>query len=323
MVSKFAISRLVARDISSRNFTSRRDQLLDWIEAQPDEGFAADALLGAMGYSKNVGQLLTEADRIYQEQTLNHEVDDSGGGGGGSSLPAGGEPSQVLAKVSGADGDCTWADPVSDVAALRAWEASTVAYLQDFSNGLPDSGWTIDPTTYAAAVATPIYPEGGANYGSSPFATYATMLQVAGQSQSPSYTLLTLDLNAIPELEGRTPTQIKYWDNIFRPGSGSTPSVGFSDGATSRDAYWPYGSNWWTGWTERTYNIGSINNDQKWNWYYDGVTVGRYYLTGIRIMAVPEPYNLNEIVVYQGAYYRSQINNNPNTPGQSPTWQQV
>lgn len=82
MSSKFAVSRLVARDVSQRNFAARRTQLLDWIEAQPDEAIASDALLGAMGVSKDIDRLLVEARRIYQEAVTGHE--DAGDGGGGT-----------------------------------------------------------------------------------------------------------------------------------------------------------------------------------------------------------------------------------------------
>lgn len=227
-----------------------------------------------------------------------------------SILPEGGTTAQMLVKASDDDLDFTYADPVGSVASVRVWEAASLLYLQDFTGGVPDAPWTV-PATATAEVAPTV--------ASTTPTPYTTVLRYANLNGTRT---LSLDLNALEELDGFTPIQIKFWVAQRRGNVGGNPvNFSFYDGATLRHASGNTSISSSVAWAEHTYTIGSVDNDP--TWVVNHGTSADFWLTGVRIYANAAPYMLNEIVRYNGEFYRSLLNNNPNQPDSLVGWQEV
>ncbi len=113
------------------------------------------------------------------------------------------------------------------------------------------------------------------------------------------------------------------WYSIQRPLSATTHVFTGIDGATQRTTASNGTNGSSTAWAQATQLIGSINNDQLWNLTNGVGNVGALLLTGMEIYGTVAPYMLNDVVRYNGLYYKSTKDNNSDTPGVGLGWVQI
>lgn len=290
MASKFAISRLVAREISSRNFGPRRDQLLTWIEGQPDEGIASDALLGALGYSKDVDRVLVEAERIYAEAVANDESPIDAGVG------------DLVDRVT----DIEDAIPLLGSKFRGDWAVGDLAYTQNFAASVAETGWSHTGTVQKIAMGA--RDDRNLNPPNYPF-----IADFEGASS------LTLDTSAIEELAGKALVRCNYWLSISRA-SGAALTHFDVDGVTQSTATNPGSPNSWGPFIHYEIDLSSdVDPVLKWE-QHDSY---HSYLTGIELIVSQQPYMLGEFVISGGKMWKSKANVNGATPGQDASWEEV
>lgn len=294
MASKYAVTRLVARDISNRNFGARRDQLLGWIEDQSDQAIASDAVLGAMGYSKDVGRLLVEAGRIYAEAVANHE---SAIGGDGL------DEATVLELIEG-----------NAASGVRVWEAGELAYTNYLDNGL-GSGPT---APFVVLGGVDVQLASAAPAGHPNFAHFAKFYYTDGGPPEMNF----YPDRILSQLGGKAPVLMKVTAQLRPGGGGSQDFTIKQNGVTKAALTVADGVNTPTPWTTLSFPLTAYGPSDFINFHN-----ARYcesWMTGLEIYVASEhPFMLNDLAIYDGQVWQSKMNNNPNQPGTDGSWQVV
>lgn len=225
-------------------------------------------------------------------------------------LPEGGTTDMVLSKADPAENKLAkWVAP-SVMAKYRGnWNAPQLLRLIDMT-GTDLTLFTAVGTSIATLSTAAMDTHAGTNKPA-----FQNMLRVTATSGTGNQRSgAQLDMTAL-NLPGAA-TKISWWESVSPRGTtGQTGAVGdFLEAGNTRyssvDAPGP------TAWVERSVNL---TNGTPLIWQVRNVanivSGSQYNIAGIRILGSVSPYMYGDVVDYKGSLYRSEINNNANTPG--------
>lgn len=229
-------------------------------------------------------------------------------------LPSGGTTSQMMVKASDDDLDFTFADPINAVASVRVWEEAALLYSETFDSIGDEFVKSGTATTSATSSAM-------ASFGGTGKPSFANGMEISSSGFTATANV-SLDLSGLTELDGKQTTKITFWTGEYK-GTNGNPNFYFLDGSTVR--YTRLGTELTSStmtWTQREFVLPE-QTTVTWRLVNSGNATHRLVIAGLEVYGTPEPYGLNEVVIYQGSYYRSTQANNPHTPGSGQGWQEV
>lgn len=205
-----------------------------------------------------------------------------------------------------------WMSPSPLTKYRGAWGPDEELFYDDFADGLLAPWVNYQPLATAPSIAIEAMTVNAAA-NKPAFSNVARMgiaVGTSGQRAGGS-----LPLSTLSSLTNKVATKVKMW--AMWGGTTSNRAAEIMEGESVRAN--PVANSW----TELTFNL-SAGGVQPLNVQIrntgSGASNAHVYLTGVRVYGATSPYLRGDVVDHLGSFYRSEINNNPNTPGVGNSW---
>lgn len=226
-------------------------------------------------------------------------------------LPVDGSQDMLLSRDTSGDtvGKWTVKDPLGKY--RGTWGPDEEVYFTDFGSGFPTEFTTYQPTSL---IPTNTVEAMSVNTGTSKPA-YANVAKISVPTSGGGLRAgLVMDVSNVGSVTGKTVTRVKYWEVTTASAITNKTFEALENGVLRQTENLATTA---LPWEEHTLSLTGGVGKIQWQIKTSGNTSGTsiYYLAGVRVYATTTPYLYGDTVDYAGKLYRSNINNNSDTPG--------